>query len=187
MGGIVFAEHFVFPRIGLTRYWVKYRGLKHSTPSVVSWAAGLVFGFGFGLNYLQVMSFFYLFFPTCAFTIVLYTFLASRYGAAESYPAEEAAEQKMNDAIQAFQAQQALSEGKPKPDDSVLSKVLQGIAWLALAVTFVMALIVMFASDDMAKYESRVEVFYTWSFVCTIVYFGSAYWALQCDNRYHVT
>lgn len=185
VGGIVFAEHFIFPRIGLTRYWVKYRGIEKSFPAIASWAIGLVFGFG--LNYWQVMSFFYLFLPTWAFTIVLYTFLASRFGAAETYPAEEAAEQKLNDAIQVFQSQQAASEGQPKPDHSVLSKVLRDIAWLALAVTFVLALIVMFASDDMDAYESSVQVFYTWSFVCTIVYFVSAYWALQREKRCHVT
>ena len=185
VGGIVFAEHFVFPRIGLTRYWVKYRGLRHSTPAVVSWAAGLVFGFG--LNYLQVMSFFYLFVPTWAFTIVLYTLLARRHGAARSYPTEESAEQEMNDAIREFQSQQALSEGKPKPDDSPLSKALRAIGWLALAVTLVLALIVMFASEDMATYESSVGVFYTWSFVCTIVYFGSAYWALQRQKHCRAT
>jgi len=46
VGGIVFAEHFIFPRIGLTRYWLKYRGLEWSTPAIASWAIGLVFGFG---------------------------------------------------------------------------------------------------------------------------------------------
>jgi purine-cytosine permease-like protein len=46
VGAIVFAEHVIFPRIGLTRYWVTYRKLNHSTPAVISWLAGLVFGFG---------------------------------------------------------------------------------------------------------------------------------------------
>ncbi|MCA9142359.1 MAG: hypothetical protein H6821_16005 [Planctomycetaceae bacterium] len=177
VGGIVFAEHFIFPRIGLTRYWVKYRGLTHSTPAVASWIAGLVFGFG--LNYLQVMSFFYLFLPTWAFTIVLYAFLASRYGARESYPVEEAAEQELNRTIQEFQAEQALAEGEPIHDDSALSKVLRGVAWIALAATFVLALIVMFSSRDMVTYERQVAVFYTWGFILTIVYFSSSYWALQ--------
>ncbi|TWU32206.1 hypothetical protein [Novipirellula artificiosorum] len=177
VGRIVFAEHFLFPRIGLTRYWVKYRGLTRSTPAIASWAAGLALGFG--LNYLQVMSFFYLFLPTWAFTIVLYTIMASRYGAARSYPAEEAAERELSNAIREFQSEQALSEGEPIHDDSLMSKVLRGVAWIALAVTLVLALIVMFASGDMVAYERNVGFFYTWGFICTIVYFGSAYWALQ--------
>jgi purine-cytosine permease-like protein len=35
VGAIVFAEHVIFPRIGLTRYWVTYRKLNHNTPAVV--------------------------------------------------------------------------------------------------------------------------------------------------------
>ena len=181
VGGIVFAEHFLFPRIGLTRYWAKYKGLTHSTPAVASWAAGLVFGFG--LNYLQVMSFFYLFLPTWAFTIVLYTILASRYGASESYPAEEAAEQERNVAIKEYQTQQALSQNAPVYDRSALSNTLRVVKWLALAVTLILALVVMFASSDMPAYERNVAAFYTWGFVMTIVYFVSSYWVLQRTKK----
>lgn len=186
VGAIVFAEHVIFPRIGLVRYWVKYRGLKHSTPAVASWVAGLVFGFG--LNYLQVMSFFYLFLPTWLVTIVLYTFLASRYGAAESYPVEEAAEREWNQAIKEFQSQQAKTEGEPVKDRSTMSKVLQGLAWLALAVILLLAVRVMFASVDMDAYQGNVGTFYPWAFAMTIVYFGCSYWALQRKkslNRVH--
>ena len=177
VGGIVFAEHFIFPRIGLTRYWVKYKGLTHSTPAVASWVAGLVFGFG--LNYLQVMSFFYLFLPTWAFTIILYTILASRYGARERYPNEVAAERERDEAIKEYQTQQALSRSVPIFDQSPLSKILRVVKWLALAVTLILALVVMFASPEMAAYERNVAVFYRWGFVLTIVYFVSAYWGLQ--------
>ena len=181
VGGIVFAEHFIFPRIGLTRYWAKYKGLTHSTPAVASWAAGLVFGFG--LNYLQVMSFFYLFLPTWAFTIILYTILASKYGASERYPDEEAAEHERNEAIKSYQAEQALSKKEPVYDQSTLSKVLRVVKWIALAVILILALVVMFASSDMPAYERNVAVFYTWGFVMTIVYFVSSYWVLQRSKK----
>ncbi|MDO1499589.1 hypothetical protein Q2T40_05330 [Winogradskyella maritima] len=79
VGGIVFAEHQIFPRVGYTRYWSLYQKLTFSTPAVASWALGLFFGFG--LNALNVISFFYLFIPTWIFTILVYTFLAGRFGA----------------------------------------------------------------------------------------------------------
>lgn len=181
VGGIVFAEHFIFPRIGLTRYWVKYKGLTRSTPATASWGAGLVFGFG--LNYLQVMSFFYLFLPTWAFTIIVYTLLASRYGASESYPAEVAAERQWNAAIKEFQTQQALSKSKPIYDGSAMTNVLRCVKWLALAVTLALALMVMFASPDLPTYDRNVAVYYTWGFVLTIAYFASAYWVLQRTKK----
>ena len=51
---------------------------------------GLVEVIGFGLNYLDVMSFCYLFLPTWFFTIIVYKVLAGRYGAREAYPEAEA-------------------------------------------------------------------------------------------------
>jgi purine-cytosine permease-like protein len=177
VGAIVFAEHVIFPRIGLTRYWVTYRKLNHSTPAVISWLAGLVFGFG--LNALNVIYFYYLFIPTWIFTIILYTLLARKYGAAEKYPEEEEAERKKNAAIEDYQAQQALSEGEPVEDHSVLSRVLRGIALASLVITLVLAARVMFWSPDVSAYEANRAIFYRYGFVCTIVYFVFAYWALR--------
>jgi len=177
VGGIVFAEHFIFPRIGLTRYWVQYRGLKHSTPAVVAWAAGLAFGFG--LNYLQVMSFFYLFLPTWAVTIVLYTVLAKWAGAGRSYPAEEAAQAKLDEAVQQHQLQQSQTHAAAVKDNTAFSNVLRVVSWTALALSLVLGLIVMFASPDLVTYERNIGIFYTWTFVFTIVYFVSAYWVLR--------
>jgi hypothetical protein len=102
VGAIVFTEHVIFPRIGLTRYWVTYRKLNHSTPEVVSWLARLVFGFG--LNALNGIYFYYLFIPTWIFKIILYTLLARKFGAAEKYSQEEKAERKRNAAIEEYQA-----------------------------------------------------------------------------------
>ena len=62
VGAIVFAEHQIFPKIGYTRYWSKFQNYKNSSPAVLSWILGLIFGFG--LNLLDVMSFYYLFIPT---------------------------------------------------------------------------------------------------------------------------
>ncbi len=177
VGGIVFAEHVVFPRIGLTRYWAKYRKLTHSTPAVVTWIAGLVFGFG--LNAMNVMSFFYLFLPTWVFSIILYTFLAKRSGAAKKYPIEEEQERKLNAIIKEFQTRQAVTEGHPTSDHSTMTKVLQGVAWSSLGLTLALALLTMFWSPDMLAYEANAATFYTWGFVFTISYFVSAYWVLR--------
>lgn len=177
VGGIVFAEHVVFPRIGFTRYWAKYRKLTHSTPAIASWAAGLIFGFG--LNAAQVMSFYYLFLPTWLFTIVLYTLLAKFYGAAECYPEEVAAEQQLNEAIHKFQQQQGLAEGEPVKDHSLFSKVLHVFSRSSLGLTVILALMVMFWSPDLETYEKNRDIFFVWGFVFTITYFVFAYWVLH--------
>ncbi len=176
VGAIVFTEHQIFPRIGFTRYWSSYRQLSFSMPAVASWGLGL--SFGFMLQALEVISFYYLFIPTWFFTILVYTLLASRYGAKEKYVEEENEEQLRNATIEHFQEQQAKEEPKNHTKNSLLSKVLRIVAISALVTTLVLACNVMFGSDSEAQYIENRELFYTYAFVCTIIYFVLAYWAL---------
>ena len=177
VGAIVFAEHQIFPKIGYTRYWAKYQDYANSLPAVASWGLGLVFGFG--LNFLDVMSFYYLFIPTWFFTIIVYTILAGMYGAKEQYPEAAAKEQQFNKDVVAYQ--QALATKAPVliKDNSALSKVLKGIGYLALAITLFLAGRVLFGSPDEGSYIANRETFYFYGFICTLLYFVTAYWALQ--------
>ncbi|MGJ8736944.1 purine-cytosine permease family protein [Zobellia laminariae] len=177
VGAIVFAEHVIFPRIGLTRYWVSYKNVKTSIPAVASWGLGLVFGFG--LNAMNVISFYYLFIPTWIFTILIYTLLAKKYGAAESYPEEEALDKQRNEKIIAYQDEQAENDSPHLDDKSGFTKLLRVIAYGSLIITMVLAIITMFWSPDMAQYEINRDIFYTYAFICTLTYFATAYWVLQ--------
>ncbi|MGB5430638.1 purine-cytosine permease family protein [Eudoraea sp.] len=177
VGAIVFAEHQIFPRIGFTRYWSSYRKLTFSMPAVASWALGLIFGFG--LNALDVISFYYLFIPTWFFTIAVYTLLASRYGAKQNYPEEEQEEEVRKETIERFQQQQANEEPVISKDVSFFSKGLKIIAIAALVATLILACNVMFGSASETAYVENRELFYTYAFTCTIIYFVLAYWALK--------
>jgi purine-cytosine permease-like protein len=176
VGAIVFAEHQLFPRIGYTRYWCSYRKITFSTPAVVSWGLGLVFGFG--LNAFNVMSFFYLFLPTWIFTILIYTLLAARYGAKEKYPEAEKQETIRNEKIEKFQEQKAKEITKPIKDSSIVSKVLKTIAIVSLVITLILACTVLFYSADENTYINNREIFYRYAFICTLLYFVTAYWVL---------
>ena len=77
-------------------------------PAVASWGLGLAFGFG--LNFLNVMSFYYLFIPTWFFTIAVYTLLAGRYGAKETYPEAAAREEQYDELVDAYHLQLAAEE-----------------------------------------------------------------------------
>ena len=177
VGAIVFAEHQIFPRIGYTRYWLHYRQLTFSTPAVASWGLGLVFGFG--LNALDVMSFFYLFIPTWIFTILIYTFLAGRYGAKNKYPEAEEKEKLRNSNIEKFQEQKAAHETIPVKDQSLFTKLLRSVSLLALIITVVLGCNVLFGSANEDIYIQNREQFYDYAFICTITYFITAYWALK--------
>lgn len=177
VGAIVFAEHQIFPRIGYTRYWSKYQDYANSLPATASWGIGLVFGFG--LNMLDVMSFYYLFIPTWIFTIIVYTLLAGRYGAKEKYPEAAAKEKTTNENVVLFQERQASMEPAFVKDTSIFSKLLKGIAFTALAITLVLAGRVLFASAAESNYIANREIFYYYGFICTLVYFVTAYWAMK--------
>ncbi|ETJ47915.1 purine-cytosine permease family protein [Pseudoalteromonas agarivorans] len=176
VGGIVFAEHVLFPKIGLTRYWAKYKNITRSVPAIASWALALVFGFG--LNAIDVMSFYYLFIPTWIFTIVIYTLLAKKYGAGEDYSKEIAAEEQEQQDIKEYQAGLAENVQAPVVDNSMLTKVLNGVSTVSLLIIFGFAGQVMFFSDSMSIYAGNKSQFEIACFICTVIYFATAYWSL---------
>jgi purine-cytosine permease-like protein len=181
VGAIVFAEHQIFPRIGYTRYWSSYRQVVFSTPAIATWILGLILGFG--LNMLDVMSFYYLFIPTWIFSILLYTFLAGRSGAREKYPEQEKKETEEKEQIVLYQDWQKNQEPIKVVDHSLFTKVLHIISLIALAITMVLGLIVLFASSDETTYLSNREIFYFIGFICTLAYFITAYWAMHRGKK----
>ncbi|KHT59558.1 membrane protein [Alteromonas macleodii] len=177
VGAIVFAEHMIFPRIGFTRYWAHYQSLTHSTPAVASWGLGLVFGFG--LNVLDVMSFYYLFIPTWFFTIAVYTALAAKYGAKQAYPEQEAQVDAFNARVEAHQQQEAALENEHVEDVTAVSKLLRLTSLASLLVSIALAIKTFSLSDTVAAYELNRDLFFNVGFACTVIYFVTAYWAMR--------
>ena len=177
VGAIVFAEHQIFPRINYTRYWSKYQDYKNSTPAVMSWVLGLIFGFG--LNMLDVMSFYYLFIPTWFFTILVYILLAGRFGANKKYPEGLAKEQAYNNSVEKYHNKLAAEELAVKLDTSAMSRILKVVAYTALAITLFLAIKTLTGSPDETSYISNRDTFYEVGFVCTVIYFLTAYWAMR--------
>ncbi len=183
IGGIVFAEHHIFRRIGYTRYWMRYKGVTHNYPAIITWVLSLVLGFG--LNALNVMPYYYLFLPTWLFSLICYTILAGRAGAKDSYPAEEAKEQQEQERIRRYHAHLAEVEGDTThlKDNTALSWVIRGVWIIALVVCFWYAWRVMFDSPDLFTYFSNREQFYSVAGWTTIVYFVAAWLGMQRSKR----
>lgn len=177
VGAIVFAEHMIFPRIGFTRYWAYYQSLTHSTPAVASWGLGLVFGFG--LNALDVISFYYLFIPTWFFTIAVYTVLAAKYGAKEEYPEQQAQVKAFDERVEEHQQQEAALESDHVEDISAATKLLRLTSVASLLVSIALAIKTFSLSDTLAVYESNRDLFFNIGFACTVIYFVTAYWAMR--------
>jgi len=83
VGAIVFVEHWIFPKIGLTRFWASRKKLLVNWPALLSWiiaiAAALV------LEQTGILHLFFLFVPVWLLTSVLYIIFASMAGAREKF------------------------------------------------------------------------------------------------------
>lgn len=176
VGAIVFAEHQIFPRIGLTRYWLYYQKKEKSIPAIASWIIGLIFGFG--LNALDVISFYYLFLPTWVLTIAVYTLLSRAYGAKKAYPKEEEELKQWDEKVTEYQEEQYHKEEEQSNHNaSSYQKPLNLIALLSLAVTLFLAFKTFLGSSNVEEYEINKNLFYSYAFACTLIYFVAAYFA----------
>jgi NCS1 family nucleobase:cation symporter-1 len=87
VGAIVFTEHWIFPRIGLTRFWASRKGLTVSWPALVAWVGSValaVAAWQAGLVHL-----FFLALPAWVLTAVAYLALSTLAGAREAAPARD--------------------------------------------------------------------------------------------------
>lgn len=176
VGAIVFAEHQIFPKIGLTRYWFYYQKKRKSIPAISSWVIGLIFGFG--LNALDLISFYYLFLPTWVLTLVVYTLLSKAYGAKNTYPEQEEELKLWDKKVSDYQEEQYKKEkGQVELVPSPYQKVLNLLAYSALTVTFFLAFNTLIGSSNTTEYNLNKELFYHFAFACTLVYFAAAYLA----------
>lgn len=187
IGGIVLAEQLVFPRLGYKSNWHRLAGGKDNIPALITWALSLAFGFG--LDFLDVIPFVYLFLPTWFVSIALYTLLAKRYGADRSRPAAEKREREFRDQIEAFHAELAVKERhEPARGTTVSIKLIRAV-WIVvgLIVPLVLAWRVLFNSPDMYVYYVNLELFYDVTIWCTVIYFVFAYWDLKRSKAYAKT
>ena len=176
VGAIVFAEHQIFPKIGLTRYWFYYQKKRKSIPAISSWVIGLIFGFG--LNALDLISFYYLFLPTWGLTLVVYTLLSKAYGAKNTYPEQEEELKLWDKKVSDYQEEQYKKEkGQVELVPSPYQKVLNLLAYSALTVTLFLAFNTLIWSSNTTEYNLNKELFYHFAFACTLVYFAAAYLA----------
>jgi NCS1 family nucleobase:cation symporter-1 len=83
VGAIVFVEHWIFPKIGLTQFWASRKKLLVSWPALLSW--GIAIAAALWLERTGTLHLFFLFVPTWLLTAALYIVFASIAGAREDF------------------------------------------------------------------------------------------------------
>jgi NCS1 family nucleobase:cation symporter-1 len=172
-GAIVVTEHWIFPRVGLTRYWASRRNLALNWPALASWGAAVAVALA--LERSGTLHLFYLFLPVYALTAVMYVVLASFAGAREPVAASEASGE-------APQRRSAAPPPAPGQGRTALQWISGGIALLALATCLGLPIsVVAFGKTDCAP---CVESMKAWLLFPTLVYFvfGATYYRLAGVN-----
>ena len=172
VGTIVFMEHWVFPRIGLTRYWSSKKGSLFNWPALVSWAVAV--GVSFALWKTDTLHQFFLLIPAWIITAVLYVFLAWLAGAAKVSAEEEDAEELPN--VEAAESgggkrvQTGPGAGASKENPLVYWGLL-GVAILSLALCFVLPVWVFVQGQE--GFEANFEWLKSALIWLTVIYFVS--------------
>jgi NCS1 family nucleobase:cation symporter-1 len=158
-GAIVLVEHWIFPRIGLQRYWAEQQRRALNVPAAVAW--GVSIALALALERSGTLHLFYLFVPTCLTAAVLYTVLAALAGARRASAGEPQAS-----------VQPSFSEG-PGPVSQPGGRGESsggGLAGLVALAALVACLALPLAASF--GYTSR-ETVRLWLIVPTFVYFVS--------------
>ncbi|UCG57088.1 MAG: hypothetical protein JSU70_19760 [Phycisphaerales bacterium] len=160
VGAIVFVEHWLFPKIGLTQYWASRKGLTVNWPALIAWWVTLIgCVLSWALGYIHE---FFLVVPAWICTAILYIVLSAVFGARE----------KLGELPE--EAPAVASEGEqmgeaPRSSGSRTRAAVGLIAVAALLFCFGTALWVAVSANDV--YATRLAYFKKAILYATGVYF----------------
>ena len=172
VGAIVFVEHWIFPKIGLTQYWAARKNLIFSWPALFSW--GIAIAIAMILRITGRMHEFFVFLPTWFITAILYTLFAAMAGAREKLP------ELVLQPISRTTPTSAEQKSPVKKTDTAIW--FWGIGALAsLLVCLVLPIWVYFSSPD--AYEKNLAMFKSVLIWLTLIHFISATgWAIKRER-----
>lgn len=186
-GAIVITEHWLFPRLGLRRYWAEQRGLMLNGPALAAWAAGMALALGLYLT--ASLHLFFLFAPVYVLTSVVYITLAWPGGArmsqgAQSPSLETTATPPHAPPVDAGASVSARTGGQAPagPAASVVGddqRRRTAAVWMsgsaaAAALIACLALALYVYAGPPTDFADRLAWFKLWLLVPTLVYFVSA-------------
>jgi len=176
VGAIIVAEHWIFPRIGFTRYWSKYKGNTTNFAAIITWLASLALSY-----YLETSGTLHLFFiltPIWIFATLLYCGLAYSMGAKDAYAQqeqEEGLEAQRKAAEKEFLIQNASGDKNKVSTTSSLAKLARIISYIMLLICLSMGI--------MAYIDQEIETIRNWLIVPTLVYFVTATYAYLGESE----
>jgi NCS1 family nucleobase:cation symporter-1 len=178
VGAIVFTEHWIFPKIGFTQFWVEKRKLIVSWPALLSW--GLAIAVAITLESTGKLHLFFLFIPVWFLTTGLYILFSAIAGARLAVPLEEGVPPTQPEPSPAKEVPAADAQHKEAPSQqtSALLRISRFVALACLAICVVWPLWIYLKGAD--GYDQRFELFKRGLIWPTLIYFVTGtYWAVK--------
>lgn len=174
IGAVIITEHWVFPKLGLTRYWSNYKGQFLNWPVLIAWISALVVAWV--LNQAGIHLFFLLV-PAWITAMVVYTITAKWQGASQQFPQSSQDEAKLQQRQQAeAELLTVVNSATHAVTYSLAARASRGVSRLCLVICAGMAVAVLMGSE-LAWLRS-------WLILPSLIYLVSAtYWINAKENQ----
>lgn len=173
IGAIVFVEHWIFPRIGLTQYWISHQQKRVSLPALIAWwvTVAIAFVATFIKGWIHL---FFLTIPVWLTTAILYTILSFIFGARKK--PNELSDEK----VSTSQTNLTSIEGRTAAAQKSGLYYVSGLVAIASLVAC-LALSIWVASSAQDVYAGRMEYFKKAIIYATAGYlvFGTIWFSLK--------
>ncbi len=140
VGAIVFAEHWIIPKLGGTRYWAMYKGWKINYAGLAAWVIALAFVAV--MTVTKAMHSYFLFLPTYLLAMISYLILACVMGAKGDYSRQAEEESKIQEALEQIQEEEDEEAETVRPKYPGVQKAAAYASYAALAGFAVFTLMV---------------------------------------------
>lgn len=186
IGAVIFAEHWLLPKMGLLQYWVERRRLSVNLPALIAWLTVLVLCFpieDFTAGRIRSpmasmgVGLFFRWLPAWFLTVGAYLLLCRLTPGARREPHEPADAQPD---VQAVTLPATTNRPRPLPPIAWIGGV---IAALSLTACLYLALMVFIGGSDPIAYARNLNTYQTGLMIATVTYFvGGVIWATQREK-----
>jgi cytosine permease len=200
VGAIVFIEHWIFPRIGLTQFWVSRKKLLVSWPALLSWGIAIVTALvvmqdsplvsllkwmhseslASSLSKIGFIHLFFLFVPVWLLTSILYIIFASMAGAREKF------DDKTDEQTTSSQSSKSIENAEPLKPAAPQGSSNNTAIWIfgVIALVSLLACIVLSVRvyiSNVTGYSDAMGSFKKMLLIPTLIYFvfGTAWISLK--------
>lgn len=173
VGAICITEHFLFPKIGYTRYWNLYMKKDVNLAAAIAWGLSVVFDvvmLATGVMHQNLV-----FIPAFFVAAVAYVILAGQMGAKGNYKDEEAEEMEYEETLQNYVNNLYSSVAEDEVKMTAVAKVLRVAGFACLGIFVICGIVCGMGRMNLDTYKTVSLVSTLLHFVCNGIAMAMTY------------